>query len=215
MVELSYPAKTAYKSQKAAQTYDQTRFRSLKGKLLDKREKKIIGQFLNGLPEDSLILDLPCGTGRISEFLLSQGYKVWGADISPEMLEVARTKLNGFGDRVSFYLADAENLPFEDKRFDSATYIKLFGHIPSETRIRILKEIKRVTKGPFIVAYYLSEPIANIKRKIRKLIAGNKAPWFPISKKDLKKEIESAGLVIVKEKPLLRYVSETWIVLLK
>lgn len=215
MVKLSYPAKTAYQSQKAAQSYDQMRFRSPKGKLLDKREKKIIGEFLNGLPEGSLILDLPCGTGRITEFLLCKKYRVWGIDISPEMLEVARIRLSQFGNAVDFYLADAENLPFEDKFFDSATCVKLLGHIPSEIRIGILKEIRRVTKGSFVVAYYISDPIANVKRKIRKLITKNKAPWFPISKKGLKKEIESAGLVIIKEKPLLRYVSETRIMLLK
>jgi ubiquinone/menaquinone biosynthesis C-methylase UbiE len=214
MVELSYPAKTIYQSKKAAQSYDQIRFKSPKGRLLDKREKKTIGELLSHLPKGSLVLDLACGTGRITEFLLSRGYKVWGADISPEMLEVARIRLTQFGDLVNFYLADAENLPFKDKLFDSATCIRLLGHIPSQTRIKILKEIRRVTKGPFVVAYYLSEPIANLKRKIRKFVTKNKAPWFPISKKCLKEEVAKAGLEIIKEKPLLRYVSETRIVLL-
>jgi ubiquinone/menaquinone biosynthesis C-methylase UbiE len=214
MAELTYPAKTAYQSKAAAETYDRKRFRSLKGRFLDEKEKRIIGQFLNGLPEGGSVLDLACGTGRIAEFLLSKGHKVWAVDISKEMLDFARRRLDSFEDLVKFRKAEAENLPFEKKFFDSATCIRLMGHIPPETRIKILREMKRVTKGPFIVAYYLSEPVANTKRKIRKFTTGDKSPWFPISKKDLKEEINSASLRILEEKRVLKYLSETLILLL-
>jgi len=214
MEQLSYPAKTAYQSQVAAETYDQIRFKNLKGKFLDKREKKIIGKFLKDLPEGSLVLDLACGTGRITEFLLSKGYKVWGVDISKEMLKVARERVGSSGKLGNFYQAEAENLPFEEKIFNSATCIKLMGHIPPETRIKILQEIKRVTRGPFIVSYYLSGPMANTKRKIRKFLTGNKSHWYPISKKSLKEEIGLANLKIIEEKPLMNYLSETLILLL-
>jgi len=214
MVELSYPAKTAYQSEEAAETYDRIRFDSFKGKLADKREKEIIGKFLKVLPEGSLVLDLACGTGRITEFLLSKGYKVCGVDISKEMLKVARERIGSFGKLVNFYQAEAESLPFEGRIFDSATCIKLFGHIPPETRIKILQELKRVTKGPFVVAYYIAGPMANAKRKIRKFLTGNKAPWFSVTKNSLRKEIDFANLKILKEKLVLPFVSETLILLL-
>lgn len=214
MVELSYPAKTAYQSKQAAETYDRRRFKSLKGKWLDAREKRIIGELLEYLPQGSQILDLACGTGRIAEFLLSSGYKVCGTDISSQMLKVAIEKLRRFGKSIRFQQAEAERIPFEGKRFDSATCIRLFGHLPPETRVKILKEMKRVTKGPFIAAYYLSEPIANLKRKIKKSFTGDKSPWFPVSREDLKEEINSANLKIIEEKPLMRYLSETLILLL-
>src|SRR3990170_666601 len=214
MVELSYPAKTAYQSKAAAETYDRRRFKSLKGKWLDTREKRIIGELLEYLPQGSQILDLACGTGRIAEYLLSRGYEVSAADISQEMLTVARERLKPFGESIKFRQAEAENLPFEEKSFDSATCFRLMGHIPPETRVKILKELKRVTRGPFAVAYYLSEPVANIKRKIRKFLNGDKSFWFPVSKRDLKEEINSANLRILEEKPVLKYLSETWILLL-
>jgi len=214
MVELSCPAKNAYQSKRAAETYDQQRFKSLKGKWLDAREKRIIGELLEYLPQGSRILDLACGTGRIAEYLLSSGYKVCGADISSQMLKVAKERLSNFGESIELHQADAERLPFEEKQFDSATCFRLMGHIPPETRVKILKEMKRVTKGPFIAAYYLSEPVANLKRKIRKFITGDKSPWFPISKKDLKEEINSANLKILEEKHLMKYSSETLILLL-
>jgi ubiquinone/menaquinone biosynthesis C-methylase UbiE len=214
MLELPYPAKTAYQSVEAAETYDQIRFENLKGRWTDKREKEIIGEFLKDLPKGSLVLDLACGTGRITEFLLSQGYRVRGVDISKEMLKVAEEKLGSFGKSVDLSQAEAEDLPFEGKIFDSATCIKLFGHIPPEIRIKILQELKRVSKGPLVVAYYISGPIANSKRKIRKILTGNKAPWFPITKKCLRKEITLANLKILEEKPVLAFFSETLILLL-
>ena len=214
MAELSYPAKTAYQSKEAAETYEEIRFKSLKGRLADKREKEMIGELLSDLLKGSLVLDLACGTGRITEFLLSKGYRVWGIDISPEMLKVAQKRLSSFGELFNLRQAEAENLPFAGKFFDSATCIKLLGHIPSKTRVKILQEIKRVTKDPFIVAYYISGPIVFTKRKIRKFLTGNKALWFPVTKKELQKEIRSAGLKILKEKRVLRFVSETLLVLL-
>lgn len=214
MVELSYPAKTAYQSKQAAETYDRKRFKSLKGKWLDAKEKKIIGELLVHLPHRSQILDLACGTGRIAEFLLSSGYRVCGVDISSQMLKVAKERLINFGESIEFHQADAERLPFMEKQFDSTTCFRLFGHVPPETRVKILKEMKRVTKGSFIAAYYLSEPIANAKRKIRKFITGDKSPWFPVSKRELKKELRSVNLKILEEKPLLKYLSETLILLL-
>jgi ubiquinone/menaquinone biosynthesis C-methylase UbiE len=214
MTELTYPAKTAYQSRRAAETYDRLRFKSLKGKWLDAQEKKIIGDLLGFLPEGGRILDLACGTGRIAEFLLSRGYRVCGADISGQMLEVAQEKLKNFGESIEFRQADAERLPFGEKRFDSAACFRLMGHVPPETRVKILRELKRVTRDPFVVAYYLSGPAANTKRKIRKFLKGDKSPWFPVSKENLKREIDSAGLRIVEEKQVLKYVSETLILLL-
>jgi ubiquinone/menaquinone biosynthesis C-methylase UbiE len=214
MTELTYPAKTAYQSEQAAETYDRLRFKSLKGKWLDAKEKRIIGELLGFLPPGSRFLDSACGTGRIAEFLLSRGYRVCGADISGQMLKVAQEKLNNFGEWIEFRQTDAERLPFEEKRFDSATCFRLMGHVPPETRVKILRELKRVTRGPFAVAYYLSGPVANTKRKIRKFIRGDRSPWFPVSKKNLKQEINSAGLRITEEKRVLRYLSETLILLL-
>lgn len=211
---MTYPAKTAYQSEQAAETYDRRRFKNLKGKWLDAREKRIIGGLLKFLPEGSQILDLASGTGRIAEFLLSSGYKVCGADISSQMLKVAKERLSNFGESIELHQADAERLPFEEKQFDSATCFRLFGHIPPEIRVKILWELKRITKGPFIVAYYLSEPIANAKRKIRKFITGDKSPWFPVSNRELKKEIGSVNLIILEEKRVLKYISETLILLL-
>lgn len=42
------------------------------------------------------ILEIGCGTGRVLKHLLDQGFSITGADISQDMLEVAREKLHTF-----------------------------------------------------------------------------------------------------------------------
>jgi SAM-dependent methyltransferase len=61
------------------------------------------------------VLDVGCGTGRLSVALAERGAKVWGVDPSPEMLAVARAKAPR---GVAFKEATAESLPFKDGWFD-------------------------------------------------------------------------------------------------
>ena len=58
------------------------------------------------------VLDLGCGTGRLSRALAEDGLaRVWGVDASPEMLAVARARLP---DSVGLKEGRVEELPFRD-----------------------------------------------------------------------------------------------------
>ena len=61
-------------------------------------------------------LDAACGTGRHAEYLASFGHEVIGVDVTPEMLEVARTKVPA----ARFKLADLMALPLPDDAVDLA-----------------------------------------------------------------------------------------------
>jgi SAM-dependent methyltransferase len=64
------------------------------------------------------VLDLGCGTGRLSRALAEDGLaRVWGVDASPEMLAVARARLP---DSVGLKEGRVEELPFRDAWFDRA-----------------------------------------------------------------------------------------------
>jgi SAM-dependent methyltransferase len=54
------------------------------------------------------MLDIACGTGKSFIPMLAKGWKVTACDVSPAMIEVARSKV---GDEVSFAVADMRELP--------------------------------------------------------------------------------------------------------
>jgi SAM-dependent methyltransferase len=60
------------------------------------------------------LLDVACGTGLSFLPMLQQGWQVTGCDISPAMVEIARSKV---GDGASLLVADMRELP-ELGRFD-------------------------------------------------------------------------------------------------
>jgi SAM-dependent methyltransferase len=77
------------------------------------------GETLNALdpqPGDRL-LDIAAGTGNLSIPAAQRGAVVTGLDITPELLEVARTRAKDAGMDIDFIEGDAEELPFDDDSF--------------------------------------------------------------------------------------------------
>lgn len=64
------------------------------------------------------VLELACGTGEVTNVLLSLGHEVVALDFSEAMLKVARDKHAG-NERVRFILADAERTMEPDERYDA------------------------------------------------------------------------------------------------
>jgi len=112
------------------------------------REK---GLQLLGVREGEEILEIGIGTGfslaEIAEAVGEKG-KAYGLDITPQMLDMTRKRVEkrGLTNRVELQEADARSMPYQDNKFDAvylASTLELFDtpDIP-----RVLNEIKRVLK---------------------------------------------------------------------
>lgn len=214
-----YGAKRGYQDASQAESYDRLRFRSLRGKVGDWLDKRAISIALRSVPSGSYVLDIPCGTGRITELLLQKGYKVVGADVSREMLRVASKKLRSYANLEGLYQVDAEKLPFEDRQFDCLIAIRFMGHIPGDVRLCMLKEFRRVSRSYVIADYSVTSLTAHLRKEVeRRLKIGHRFPqrwaWAILSKRELREEINSAGLRLVRVIPKLRYLSDSQILLL-
>ena len=95
------------------------------------------------------LLDLATGTGaQIIACLESKASirSCIGADLSIEMLALAKTKIESkpYTDRVKFQRADALRLPFPDHSFDAVTFS--FGIRNVSDPLAALKEIQRILR---------------------------------------------------------------------
>jgi demethylmenaquinone methyltransferase / 2-methoxy-6-polyprenyl-1,4-benzoquinol methylase len=120
--------------------------------------KKAIKMVVNHQPE--YVLDVATGTADFAlECLKTGASHIVGVDISEEMLNVGRTKIQklGAGDRVVLQSGDAENLAFADSYFDAVTVA--FGVRNFENLTQGIGEIYRVLKpGGMICVLEFSKP---------------------------------------------------------
>jgi len=206
-----YWARNAYQDKTVAEKYDAERFNSLKGRIEDLLEKKALKKGLALLPPKSRILEVPVGTGRISEYILQKGFYLTGIDISQEMLSLAHNKLSHFNETCSLKAGDAEKLPFQEETFDGVVSVRLFGHLPLEKKRLVLREFAKVSRSYVIV----SIPIANTLRGYYRRFFKRLPMWFPITVQEMNYEAEQTGLKVIEIIPIFGCVSETAFVIMK
>lgn len=93
------------------------------------------------LPEGSLVLDLPCGWGRLQPALVQRGYRVVGGDLSPLNLARHRREFPGAMVRLDF-----RRLPFRSGCADGVfcAYTSWGYFATDEENLRQLQEFARV-----------------------------------------------------------------------
>lgn len=104
------------------------------------------------------ILDVGCSTGLYARALASEfpSASVTAVDMSKPMLKEARKRATREGVNVSFVLADAIALPFEEGQFGALAMGGTLNELGPDTEI-VLKECGRVLKkdGLFFMMYLL------------------------------------------------------------
>lgn len=145
------------------------------------------------------ILDIGTGTGGVA-FLLGAKFKdakIVGCDIAPGMIQKA--KQNNRYENVSFEAADAENLPFADKRFDLAVSSTTFQWI--EDIAGAFSEAKRVLKpgGYFAFITFGPKTLSELKRNY-KIAFGEEASYLHKFKntREIQAALKTAGFEVLK-----------------
>jgi ubiquinone/menaquinone biosynthesis C-methylase UbiE len=106
---------------KWSQTYD-----TVENKTRDLEAKALRESLINDAPLD--ILEIGCGTGKNTEWLLTKAKHLVGADFSAEMLEKAREKITA--ENVEFQQMDLrEEWRFAEDSFDLITCSLALEHI--------------------------------------------------------------------------------------
>jgi ubiquinone/menaquinone biosynthesis C-methylase UbiE len=92
----------------------------------------------------SLVLDVAAGTGNVTLALARRGARVVSTDYVESLLEQGRRRAEAEGLEVTFDVADAEALPYDDGCFDAVA--STFGVMFAPDQARAAQELVRVTR---------------------------------------------------------------------
>ena len=197
-----------YKDTKVATQYDQVRFSSLSGRIFNKLEKEIIKNCFQDLPRDTLILDLPCGTGRLAEVLLELGFRIHGADISAEMLQEAKKRLLKYENLFETEVVDVFALTNTNRKFEAALCARVLMHFPIEDQIRFLCGVSSLVRSRVVINHSLNSPYQRFRRWIKKILGHPKSVNYPVTNVEIRTLLEEAGLVEIGRKRINPLISE-------
>ena len=119
-------------------------------------------EFKNLLPEPSKIkniLEIGCGTGRISKIFATNNYFLTGVDVSENMLSIAEKKAKSENWNFKPVLADARKLPFSDNQFDMAYTVHVL-HLIKDWK-QVISEALRCSKFGIFANFSLHKSIFN------------------------------------------------------
>jgi ubiquinone/menaquinone biosynthesis C-methylase UbiE len=106
------------------------------------------------------VLECGCGTGLILERLAETARHAVGLDLSPGMLELARSR------GLDVHEGSVTHLPFEDATFDVTCAFKVLAHVPDIGRA--LAEMSRVTRpgGVILAEFYNPMSLRGVARRL-------------------------------------------------
>lgn len=156
------------------------------------------------------VLEIGCGTGRCTRHLIchvGDGSCVTATDVSPDMLSFAQTRVKPHNNiQLTWKVADACQLPFDDSRFDLV--LSQFTFMFCEDRQKAFMEAARVLRsnGHFLFnvwSHIEENPLQCITDKIlNELFPIEKPNFFQIpfsmhSKDDVLRYLHNAGLTSI------------------
>jgi ubiquinone/menaquinone biosynthesis C-methylase UbiE len=193
-----------YNSARGAEAYKADYRHKLHRKLSDKRERSLLQRYFADLHarfgELATILDLPCGHGRLSDFLKAHCRHLVEADWSLTM--VGLNEKDHGRDGRSYCRASALEIPLPDRAVDVVASFRLSHHLETaELRERHLRELFRVADKAVIVTWFSATSLKNLLREVRVKLAGRK-PKNVLRNERVRAIAEACGFAQHRRKPL-------------
>src|SRR4051812_16082269 len=99
-----------------------------------------------GLGPGQRALDLAAGTGNVALAIAASGASPEACDLTPELVAAGRARCDALGEwEIPWIVADAEQLPFGDGRFDAV--LSVFGLVFAPQPQVAIAEAFRVTRS--------------------------------------------------------------------
>ena len=127
--------------------YDEIYYeKGLKQKLMNKRLDEIIGEV--DPKKGEKILEIGPGSGAYTLALFEKGVEVTAIDISKDMIEICKKKVEDKGFKAEFHQGNILKIPIQDETMDKAIAIGIMTHLPEKKMFAdAVKEMLRTVKG--------------------------------------------------------------------
>ena len=205
---MTWSADEYYKSVKVASEYDKSRFSSFPGKVFNYLEKRTITKCFSGVAKGQTIADAPCGTGRLAEALLANGYRVHGIDISEAMLLVAQQRLREYQSSFTIEVSDVKKLPPGGSTYDAALCARVLMHFTLDQQVEFLAGVASLSRSIVVINHSLDSAYQRFRRRVKRLLTHQEPAGFPTNNANIKLVLERAGLREVKRYRLFSPISE-------
>jgi ubiquinone/menaquinone biosynthesis C-methylase UbiE len=105
-----------------------------------------------------------------------------------------------------------ECLPYPDQSFDAATCVGLLMHLDADMRVRALRELARVSRGPLVVQYGCVDLFQRVSERLTGVPPGQVR--CPVSEKEMRADLARGGLRVLSQSWVMRGLSSSVIVVL-
>jgi SAM-dependent methyltransferase len=155
------------------------------------RRRQLAVETVQSYPEPR-VLDVGCGSGRIGEFVLEAGAaRYLGIDFSEPMVDLARTRLERFGERVTLMTEDFL-IASIDEDFDVVLALGLFDYLPNPEAFAQRMFERCAPGGTAVGSFPAWSLVKGPVRKLRYEWIGN-CPIFNYSADELRSRLSTAG----------------------
>jgi ubiquinone/menaquinone biosynthesis C-methylase UbiE len=171
-----------------AEEYARRIFNELQHKPLD---QQLLNRFARDVGADGDICDLGCGPGHVARYLRDAGAKVFGVDLSPQMLEQARR----LHPDISFREGNMLALDLPDGSLAGIAAFYAIVNIPQASLPLAFREMERVLQpgGLLLLAFHIGDEILHEAELWGQPISMD---FFLFPTSAIRKYLEAAGLTI-------------------
>jgi SAM-dependent methyltransferase len=132
-----------------------------------RHEWRLVRRHLDRVGRAGVVLELPCGGGRITPAIADRADFIVGADIAIGQVRFARANSSA-PTPCAWMTASAFHIPLGDASVDGVVCIRLAHHLPTAAeRERLFRELLRVSRRFVIATFYDGRSLKNLTRRLR------------------------------------------------
>jgi SAM-dependent methyltransferase len=166
--------------------------RELFGELEHKpRDRELLDRFAARMRGQGQVCDMGCGPGQVARYLHDAGATVFGLDLSPRMVAVARRLNPG----ISFREGNMTALDIPDGTLAGITAFYAIVNIPEESLPSFFREMHRVLQpgGLLLMAFHIGSEVIQKEELWGQVVSMD---FFFFQTLSIRQKLEAAGFAI-------------------